>query len=336
MKWFILLSLIGCTQVTSLNLKKHQFGVVPSKIIWFQVAGLEEEQIAMLRFQQPADVRTSFESSICYGQTWNYNLYQLRNSAESTFLSQMTGKKNIKNTCDDTNLRPIWSYISNSGYETVAIESGANQRQALLWLKNCNENGSKYLSPIHYFIRSRPVKDADTFHYAEEITLTNDNVSYDRSCGENLCVSSIVDNFKSIYSSLLKKSTRHLVIVRDFSYLEAIEKKDFKKAKEILNDIELAYAEAMKYVSSNDHLVLLTTGDSRFVDMPDQGKAFFESEKENKNLNVKRSKLTNLVLASGARAENFCGIYEDSDVFDRILSGPKQQGLELKIINPFK
>jgi hypothetical protein len=77
------------------------------------------------------------------------------------------------------------------------------------------------------------------------------------------------------------------------------------------------------------------TGSPYYHYTPD-GKAFFESEKDNKNLNVKRSKLTNLVLASGARAENFCGIYEDSDVFDRILSGPKQQGLELKIINPFK
>jgi len=180
-----------------------------------------------------------------------------------------------------------------------------------LWYNNCNESGSNYLSQIHYFIRSRPEKNAETFHYTEEIKITRYNVSYDRSCGENLCVSSILDDFKSIYSSLLKKSTRHLVVIRDFSYLAALDKKDFKRAKEILNDIELSYAEAMKYISSNDHLVLLTTGDSRFVDMPDQGKAFFEFEKDNKNINVKRTKFTNLVLASGARAENFCGIYED-------------------------
>lgn len=70
--------------------------------------------------------------------------------------------------------------------------------------------------------------------------------------------------------------------------------------------------------------------------MPDQGKAYYEFEKQGKNASVKRTKLTNLVLASGARAENFCGMYDDSEVFERILSGPKQQGLELKIINPFK
>jgi hypothetical protein len=248
----------------------------------------------------------------------------------------MTGKKNIKNSCEDTTLRPIWNYISNSGYETVALESGAKERQSLLWFNKCPKNESSYLDSIHFFERSKPVNDADTFHYTEEVLLSQDKILYDRSCSDHTCASSILDDFKSIYSSLLKRSTRHLMIVRDFSYLNALEKKDFKKAKEILSDLETAYGEALKYINSNDHLILLTTGDSRFVDMPDQGKPFFEFEKENKNVAVKRTKLTNLVLASGARAENFCGMYEDSDVFERILSGPKQQGLELKIINPFK
>jgi hypothetical protein len=123
---------------------------------------------------------------------------------------------------------------------------------------------------------------------------------------------------------------------RDFSYLRALEKQDFVRAKEILLDIDRAYGEALKYTDSSDYLVLLTTGDSKFVDMPDQGKAWYDYEKDNKNISAKRTKLTNLVLASGSRAENFCGMYDDSSVFERILSGPKQQGLELKIINPFK
>jgi hypothetical protein len=93
MKWLALVFLIGCSQVASLNLKKHQFGIQPTRIIWFQVAGLEEEQIAMLRFQDAGSRKTSFESSTCVGKTWNYNLYDLRTSSSSTFLSQITGKK---------------------------------------------------------------------------------------------------------------------------------------------------------------------------------------------------------------------------------------------------
>src|SRR5688572_17224869 len=100
MKFLILLTLFSCAQVTSLNLKKHQFGVQPSKIIWFQIAGLEEEQLAMLRFQKSANVHSSFEENTCIGNTWNYNLYNLRNPAQATFLSQITGKKNIKMSCE--------------------------------------------------------------------------------------------------------------------------------------------------------------------------------------------------------------------------------------------
>jgi hypothetical protein len=87
---------------------------------------------------------------------------------------------------------------------------------------------------------------------------------------------------------------------------------------------------------SDDYLVIMTTGESKFVDMPDMGKSWYEFDKKGTNAQVKRTKLTNLVLASGARSENFCGIYDDAQVFERILSGPKQQGLEFKIINPFK
>lgn len=336
MKWLILLSLIGCAQVTSLNLKKHQFGIVPTKIIWFQIAGLEVEQIAMIRFNETADKKTSFEENICYGQTWNYNLYRLRNSAEVTFLSQMTGKKNIKGSCDDAAQRPIWSYIGQNGYNTAVIESGAQELQSLTSFNNCGENGATFLSSLYYFKRSQPVPNAGTFHYSENFTLQPNQLLYDRTCGENSCGSSITDDFSAIYSKFSKISEKHLLIVRDFSYLRALEKKEFNKAREILLDIERAYGEAMKLTDSNDYLILLSSADSKFVDMPDQGKPFWEFEKNDKNVSVKRTKLTNLVMATGARAENFCGVYDDSEVFERILSGPKQQGLELKIINPFK
>jgi hypothetical protein len=87
---------------------------------------------------------------------------------------------------------------------------------------------------------------------------------------------------------------------------------------------------------SSEYLVLLTTAASKYVDFPSQGKGWYEFEKLSSGAEVKRTKLTNLVIASGARAENFCGVYDDSQIFERILSGPKQQGLELMIINPFK
>lgn len=337
MKWLMVFILMGCAQVTSLNLKKHQFGILPTKIIWFQVAGLEEEQIAMLRFQQPGNTSTSFEENICIGKTWNYNLYKLRNPSESAFLSQITGKKNIKNSCEDAEHRPIWNFINNNGYTTGIFERGADKNQSLTNFNKCGEKGLVFLTSLYLWLGTEPTPGAKTFHFTEDIPLELNQFVYDKTCTSKNCASTIQDNFNAIYGRLAKSSQKHLLIVRDFSYLKALEGKDMKKVREVLMDLERTYASALKLAADDsDYLVLLTTGDSRFVDMPDQGKSWFEFEKEGKNAQVKRTKLTNLVLASGARAENFCGMYGDSEIFERILSGPKQQGLELKIINPFK
>lgn len=336
MKWLILLSLIGCAQVTSLNLRKHEFGLLPTKIIWFQIAGLEEEQIAMLRFQQSGERKTSFERNICVGQSWNYNLYKLRNPAHLTFLSQITGKKNIKNSCEDASLRPIWSYIYANGYRSAILESGATKEESLVKFNQCGEKGLLFLSSVYYFLRSEPTAGAETFHYSEDFKIAPNRFMYDRTCGDVSCGSTLFEDFRSIYDKFKKVSDKHLFIIRDFSYLKALENRDFAKARQILVDLERTYSEALKLTDSTDYLVFLSTGESKFVDMPDQGRAWYEFEKNNKNISVKRTKLTNMILASGSRAENFCGMYEDADVFERILSGPKQQGLELKIINPFK
>src|SRR6478609_511836 len=128
MKWLLfLIVLTGCAQVTSLNMQKHEFGILPTKIIWFQIAGLEEEQLAMLRFQYSGERKTAFEEHNCMGKTWGYNLYNLRNPAEASFLSQLTGKKNVKMTCEDAELRPIWSYLSGNGYNTGVLEIGSSK-----------------------------------------------------------------------------------------------------------------------------------------------------------------------------------------------------------------
>jgi hypothetical protein len=338
MKWLLFLLIISsCAQVSSLNMKQHEFGILPTKIIWFQVAGLEEEQLAMLRFQLSGERKTAFEDSTCIGKSWNYNLYNLRNPAEASFLSQLTGKKNIKMNCEDASLRPIWNYLSGNGYNTGIFEIGAVKNQSLISMNACADSGVEFLNSLYFWSRQEAPLGAETFHYREPIQMVQNKVYYDRSCNKKDCSSTITEDLKSLYQSLKKVSSKHLMIVRDFSYLSALDKKDFVKARGILSDLELSIADALVNAkNSNDSLVLVTSGDSRFVDMPDQGKQWYEFEKNGIGAQVKRSKLMNLVMATGARSENFCGIYDDSQVFERILSGPKQLGLELKFINPFK
>jgi hypothetical protein len=336
MKWILLLSLLGCAQITSLNLQKHQFGILPLRIVWFQVAGLEEDHISMIRFREPGEVKTSFEENICFGKSWTYNLYQIRPSARNSFLSQITGKKNIDGTCDDTNQRPIWSYLSESGYQTGILEVGANTENSLVSFNQCGEKGLTFLSNTYLWQRQQAPSGAGTWH-SSDVPLVQNKIFYDRTCGQKSCSSTILEDASAVYERLSRHTRRHVLIVRDFTYLEALQNKDFVRAREILHDLERSYGYFLKLAKeSSETLVLLSTADSRFIDMPDQGKPWYEFEKNGANAQARRPELMNMVLASGARAENFCGVYDDSDIFERILSGPKQQGLELKIINPFK
>lgn len=334
MKWLWLIVLAGCTQVTSLNMKKHVFGVTPTKIIWFQVAGLNREHLALLRFRETADKLTSFERSICSGETWAYNLFNIRNSAHASFLAQLTGKMNVQDSCEDAELRPIWSYLGNEDYKTVVLENGAGSVQSLSRFKACGQTGEDFLGNSSLLIQEMAPAGAKTFFFSDEIKLTPGQVFYDKSCTKKGCTTNLADNFRSVYESL-RQTGKHLFLFRDFTYLAALEKKDFIAAREILRDLERSYAYALSLSQdSGNTLVLLTSGETRFVDFPEQGKNWFLLDKKGEGASVKRTLLTNVVLASGARAENFCGFFNESEVMNRVLSGPKQQGLELKFINP--
>ena len=81
--------------------------------------------------------------------------------------------------------------------------------------------------------------------------------------------------------------------------------------------------------------MLLTSAAPRGVEFPRSGKDWERFEQSKRAKIDRNTKLIATVMASGARAENFCGIFEQSEVMTRIFSGAKQQGLELAIINPF-
>ena len=334
MKWLALMMLLGCTQVTSLNMKKHVFGVTPSKIIWFQVAGLELEHLALLRFRESAEKITSFERSLCTGHAWAYNLFEIRNEAKASFLAQSTGKMNVQSSCEDAELKPLWSYLVDENYRSVVLENGAEKDESLSRFKACGQRGEDFLGNSTVFLQGTPPAGARTFFFSDEIKIMPGQMVYDKSCSKKGCTTSLGDNFRSVYEAL-RTQGKHVFILRDFSYLSALEKKDFIRAREILRELERSFATALAYAGDNsDTLVLLTSGETRFIDFPDQGKRWFDLEKKGEGASAKRTVLTNVVLASGARAENFCGFYNESEIMSRILSGPKQQGLELKFINP--
>lgn len=327
---------MSCAQVTSLNLKKHQFGQIPTKIIWIQVSGLQEEHLALLKFsKQSAEQTTAFEESLCIGKSWEYNLYDIRPSASASFMSQITGKKNIKNTCEDYQLKPVWKYVVNKGYRVGIFESEMSKEESLLKADRCNEKD--YLSDVVLWKMDKSAsKSEKLFHTSEKEDFAVGTTYYDKSCLTGECYSTFSQNVTSVFEQFSRKSSNYIFLVRDFKFSHALNRKNIKQTRsdliELDKTIQYFQNEANK---RNDMLVLVTTAAVKSVDFPKSGKEWEQFEKNGKYFSSRKTKLINSIFASGARAENFCGIYDQSKILTRIFSGAKQQGLELAIINPF-
>jgi hypothetical protein len=333
----LLTFLVGCAQVTSLGLKKHQFGVQPSKIIWIQYAGLHEEQLAMLKFSLPlASSQLTLERATCVGKIWNYNLYGIRHSSATGFHAQTTGSKNIQNSCQDYNLTPIWKYFQKSGYETNFVEMNAEKNQSSV-VNSCLEKDLFYQDVTRFVASAAIESKGNLFHVSEsQLPYNVGELYYDRSCTAKGCFTSMNENMHSILERIAKNKNFYSYIVRDFAYEKALRQKNFKKAKELLFELEKFVTQLVSTVNLNDTLILISSTAPVGVEMPKSTQEWKKFEQDGSGAAMRADHLLSNVFAFGARAENFCGVYEEFELLPRILSGPKQQGLEFTIVNPFQ
>ncbi len=319
-------------------MRRHQFGGQPSRIIWFQVAGLDHEQLAMLRFSYPtASERTTLESSVCLGQAWSFNLYHLRPQPLESMLTQLTGKKDITGSCQDWRLTPIWGYLSQHGYKAGIMEIDASGKESLLTANSCGDEGSAFLGESTFWVmRAENPLGAEPYLPAVGQEFRAGKVYWDKTCNAQGCGSALRSSLTSIYTQFSKNSSRHILLVRDFSLKHALERKNFMAAREALMEIDKTAESFYRLAENNaDVLVLVTGAGAVDIDFPAEGADWQKFDLKGTEALPRRGELTAPVFAQGARAENFCGMYDEAQIFERILSGPKQQGLELKIINPF-
>lgn len=328
----------GCAQITSLNLRKHHFGRLPTKIIWLQIAGLDHEQLAMLRFSFPTDAqKTSLESAICTGHAWSYNLYHLRPKTLESQLTQLTGKKDVSGACTDWKHKPIWNYLTANNYRAGIIEVDAKPEESLLSVRNCPNDGKDFLgSSIFWSMSTTPVSGSQSYVPSVPQEYVDGQVYWDKTCGNNGCGIELRQSSQLLYGQFSKNSSRHIYIIRDFSLKHALEKQNFLAAREALSEIDKTVEDFYNLASSKAEVLVLVTGASSVdIDFPHEGKDWQGFELKGANAMSRKGELTVPVFAQGARAENFCGFYDEAQIFERILSGPKQQGLEFKVINPF-
>ena len=113
------------------------------------------------------------------------------------------------------------------------------------------------------------------------------------------------------------------MIVRVGGFLKALKNKNISRAKEILFELEKIIKQFQSLNSDFKSLTLLTSTSSRLIEMPKRWLDWTEYQKRGKKILFKRNSLLSSAWATGLGAENFCGIYEESEVLNRFLWRPK-------------
>lgn len=321
----------------TLNLSEHKYSEKPDHIVWIQVAGLSEEQLALIKLNNLEVGKLELEKMDCVGKAWNYNLYELRPSANKSFIAQINGSKNIKNSCEDYSAKNAWELLKDQGYSVGILEVGADKNNTLLNALECKDNTMLNDKEISFYSMSEG-KGKKAFHYqdsAEASKLrTQPGIYYDKSCSGNFCYSSLVNNTKTLWGQFHRERSRSAFVIRDFNLQKAILARDLSQTKEALIELNRIIAE-FNEAKREDLLVLVTSAESMPIEMPTQGKEWVDFVKGGKNLFYKKTALMAPVFAQGAMSENFCGMYEESEILKRLLYKPEEKVFNIDYVLPF-
>ena len=321
---------LGCTSGKTINLNRHNFNQRPQHIVWFMVPGLREEHIGLVKFgSETLQEVSSFERSLCFGKMWNFNLFQLRPRSLFGFLSQATGNKNIGDACKGFAEEPIWNIFHNVGYKTAILESGISEQDSFAGARSCDDG--RFLSKSALIRMSPGGKGRRQFHYQKPFEFEEGQIFYDRSCQGNACFANISDNAEVLWKSL-QAYEGSIFVVRIGDYRNAVREKDILKAGGILKEIEQLLDRFLKEVRGGEMLVLMTSSEVESFEFPERGRRWEEFVERGGHILYRHPSLMSSVWASGAGAENFCGIYGESDVFNRILWRPSRDFFERQLI----
>jgi hypothetical protein len=329
---FIFIVSLSCTRLNTLGLKDHNFGQKPANIIWIQLPGFLEEHLAMLRFSyRNAGMKTSFESSACIGKAWDYSLFNLRLPATSGLMSQMTGSKNIKGQCSDYEKKPLWSHLKELGYDSGFLESNVSKSESVSNAKSC-EGGNQFLGESIMWSMSKAPQGQETFHHQGKKEFTEKKTYFDKSCQADGCFSSLSDNVKSVWQRFKKKKSQSIFIIREFGYLKSLQKKDLVTAREILDEIEEIYAYFIEESKEKGNIALvLSSAQGIRFEFPKEGRQWARFEKSGRHIKFRKTNLMTSVFSYGAISENFCGIYEQSDVMKRFFWTPQKRKVDVEL-----
>lgn len=332
----------GCAYRTAINLQYHDFILMPNRIVWLQIPGLSAEHLAMLRFNSVnSTVPLSLEKFLCHGQMWSYNLYSLRPLPHEGMIGQIFGTKNIKNKAIPVERYPFWHFLRTNEQQKFKVgifEKGVNAEESLANWDN-TENGKQIqLQELYFWLMSKAPtsnQDINYFHQMNTNYHKKPGIYYDQSCQQQAeCFSSQYNNFLAIFERFSKNEDYYVFLLRNFAYYKKLQAKKYQEAREelaeIMQTIDYLYQLSDRFF---DLLVVVSSSAALPMEFPDQGKDWEIFGNKVKGAQLFKTSLLAPIWAHGAKAENFCGMYEEDDVHRRFLYRPPRNILEKWINN---
>ena len=278
----------SCASTKYLNRIPHKYGSSIRRVIWLQIAGIDREHIALTTFPDYQELKNSPWSKFqCTGQAWRFNLYKTTPSILSEMNSQLAGKKSMNGTCSDWKAPFVWKPLKDKSVETVFIESFNDLKDSFFSL-SCSKEYHKSLN----LMQITPLKIR----------------GQDSVCSKKFCSLELREKAFRLLKELHENHDDYLFIIRDTSYANFLKNRKKAMVKNFLKEISLFLDYALYLAGQSFGTLVLVSSVHPF--MYDISKNTFSP----------RGQLISPLWAFGAKAENFCGSFESSDILERILT----------------
>jgi hypothetical protein len=328
--FFILLFAAACMHKPSLNLKDKKFNQYPSKIIWIQLAGLDEEHIAHLTIKEGEIKNAAFNSFTCIGMQWEFNAHNLNPTSSDVMRAMLTGKSNINGSCDDALQAPFWSYFPETQkVQTVFLEKLPYKSASILDISAC-PNANSFWKP-NYIVRLDTVGfdkgKALPFSILQKNKMKNNGTYYDSSCNGENCYNNLLTSISYITEELLMYEKRFVFVLRDFSAEKYLNEKKYEKWNDWLNQWNQVISYLQNNIYSEETLILVSGAAPIPLQLPKAGPDLKNWLSKYSGVKVLPRSAFSKTWAMGARAENFCGLYKADDLVSRIFWQNQKQSI---------
>lgn len=316
----LLLSLVilfifsSCTSKGKINEMEYDYGIKPTRIVWLQIPGLSEEYLSLLKFYSTStDTVSEFERFHCLGKMWNFSIKDLRSNSDASFLTQMSGQKNMMNECSDFEVKPLWKLVDRTKFKVGYFDDAKAASK-------CEKQKASFFDGATTWNMTARPKNGLYFHADETENFKQVGAYYDRSCSDGKCYSEFNDNILSTFKRFIYGKNFYFYIARINKLEKLIESQKIDDVYHFLKKLDILIGELKRELASKpDTLLLLTTASVKGVELPTQGNAWGNKKDLGASTLFKRRQTLSPVFAYGAKAEAFCGLFEQSDIPRRIL-----------------